>query len=113
MEPQSQSWVQHCIEQIDKKIDQNHSGRKDENQIFYHHQITLGDGLEQQSPHTGKVKDVFDDDRSCEQEGKLETENGNHRDQGVAYRVSPKCLAPAETLGSCSADVIFLSLIHI
>jgi hypothetical protein len=47
MEPQSQSWVQHCIKQIDKKINQNHSGRKDENQVFYHHQITLSDGLEQ------------------------------------------------------------------
>ena len=55
------------------------------------------------------VKDIFDDERSCEQEGKLETENGNHRDQGVAYRVSPKSLAPAEALGSCSADVIFLN----
>ena len=57
-------------------------------------------------PRPGQEEDVLDDDGAGEQEGELQPDDGEHRDQRVAQRVPPQRLAAGQALGPGGADEV-------
>jgi hypothetical protein len=68
----------------DHREDQQHHHR------FHHDQVALGDRLKDQPPQAGQEEHVLDDDRARQQEGELQPDDRQHRDQRVAQRVMPQ-----------------------
>ncbi|KAJ0336194.1 hypothetical protein COL154_014369, partial [Colletotrichum chrysophilum] len=73
---------------------------------FHHNEVSLGDGLEDEAPEPRQIEDVLDDDRTGQQEGKLQADDGQHRDQGIAQRMAPEGLPTAEALGAGGAHEV-------
>ena len=74
--------------------------------LSHHDQVALVDRLEHQPAEARQVEHVLDDDGAGQQEGELQADDGQHRDQRVAQRVPPQRLPPAQALGAGGADIV-------
>ena len=89
--------VDQRIGEIDEVGDEDHRDDEEHHHALHHDEIALADRLEDQPPEAGQEEHVLDDDRAGEQEGELQADDGEDRDQRVAERV------PAQRLAAASA----------
>ena len=75
----------------------DHGDDQQHDHALHHDEVALADRLEDQAAEAGQEEDVLDDDRAGEQEGELQPDDGQDRDQRVAERV------PAQRLAAASA----------
>ena len=103
----SQARIDHRIGEVDKEVDGNDGGDQQHDDAFDDDQVALGDRLEDRPAETGQVEDVLDDDGTGEQEGELQTGNGEHGDHGVAQRMPPSTRG-GQALRTRRADVVLV-----
>ena len=98
--------VDRGIGEVDEEGDEDHREDQQHHHALDHDQVALADRLEHQPAEAGQEEDVLDDDRAGEQEGELQPDDGQHRDQRVAERVPAQRLAAGQPLGAGGADEV-------
>ena len=78
------------VGEVDEEGDEDHGEDQEHDHRLHHHQVALADRLEHQPAEAGEEEDVLDDDRAGEQEGELQADDGEDRDQRVAERVAAR-----------------------
>ena len=94
------------IGQVDQEIHRHHHGGQEQHHVLDHHQIAVGDGLEDQAAEAGQEEDVLDDDGAGQEVGELQAHDGDDRDHGVPQHVAPQRGAAAQPLGPGGAHVV-------
>src|SRR5262245_9963328 len=103
---QPDAWVEPSVEQVDHQIDENEAGRDKEHETLDEVEVTARGRIDEQFADAIDVEHLLGDHQAADQEGELEADHGNDRQQRVAQGVAPHNEPGPHALGLGGADIV-------
>src|SRR5687768_16892656 len=76
--------VEDGVEQVDGEVREHRSEGEEQHDALHHHEVALGDRLEEEAAHAGKSEELLDDDGAADQRADLEADDRQQRERGGA-----------------------------
>src|SRR5438067_2283869 len=99
-------WVEPAVGQVDQEIDQDDGGGQDEDGGLDDWVVAVDDRLDREQADARPGEDGLDDDRPAEDVAKLEADDRDQRNQGVAQPVPTQHRKLAQALGSGGPHIV-------
>src|SRR5678810_990166 len=109
--PDSNPRVEPAIDHICEQVREDISHADHEHATLHDAIITLSNSiLDEQQSEPGPAENLFGNNRACQQNAELQTENRHHRNQAILQHVFVDNRALAQTLRTRGSNIIFPKL---
>src|SRR5215510_15273371 len=79
--------IENDVQHVDDEIGNHHHDGDEHHQILHDWIVAPANGLDQEPRHTGNVEYRLGDDQAADQEGRLDANDGDYRQHGIAQGV--------------------------
>src|SRR5271157_1410798 len=80
-------WIQYCVQHVHGKIDEDDDDGDVHHQVLHDRIVAPADSLDEEPRYSGNVEDSLGDDQAAHQEGGLDADHGDDRQDRVLERV--------------------------
>src|SRR2546427_12919484 len=103
---QPDSRVDDGSEDVDQEADQHDDRRVDDDDALDHRHVLRVDGFEEEAPHPVDRERLFCEDGARKEDGELQAEDRDHRDECVTERVTGHDLPLGDAARTCGLRVV-------
>lgn len=103
---QADTWVEQCVEDVGKDVDEDEEDADEEDCTHDDGEVVFFEGVDDDDAHSLPVEDVFDEDGAGEERRQPATGGGDDGVEGVAQSVMDDYAGAADAFGACGADVV-------
>src|SRR3989338_4716649 len=96
--------VEHAIEHVDREVREHDDDRDEHHEVLDDRVVAPEDRLDQEACHPRQVEHGLGDDEPADQEGELDADHGDDRQDRVLEGVAPDDGAPRLPLAPARAD---------
>src|SRR5512139_1257359 len=100
------AWIERGVSEIDQEVDRYRDHGDEHHQVLNDRVVAPADRLDQEACDARDVEYRLSDDQAAHQEGRLDADNGDHRQRRVAQRMVEVDVVVGGALGTGGANVV-------
>src|SRR5689334_20650881 len=98
MPSEVQAGIHADVQQIGEQVDDQHEDPEEDGEPLDDREVPGGHRVDEQAAQSGYGEDVLDDDGAADQEGEVDAEHHDERQQRVRQDVAPQHSEPGQPL---------------